>query len=548
MPPTQSTYQTTTHNATTAISATRPTRHRSHPVPVAPAALALMAGLSLVLSVGCATQRQASIGTAPAKFPAGTTASATPAATNANAAAAMPTGDQFAANISNTPASTTGPNFRWTLDTLADAEAGATKVEPRERRPVASSSATSSESLAYADVADSLTQVTFTTAGNDFDPVVSRDGRVIVFASTQHRPSPDLYLARVGSRAITQLTTDPASDAMPAISPDGRTIAFASDRSGVWQVYIMPIGGGRAVALTDDAAPAMHPTFSPDSSRVAFSRLGQMSGRWELWVAPTSNPAQAEFIGFGLKPTWCPVAGTGEDGSDRIAFQRARERGDRAYSLWSIDYRPGNVGSPVQIVPAEQAAAINPAWSPDGQFIAYASVPVASSQNQAGAPKSSDKNTDKASGLWITTADGAARVNVSAGRDVALAPTWAATDRLFFVTNRAGRDQVWSVGTQRAIAALPKAGQSNLTAGPNAAPTASARSASRATPANPAAQPEPSTPVASGLSPSTMQAPAPINTPAQPTEPDPTTASAPSPEAMVPANSAEPIASIPEPE
>jgi TolB protein len=298
-----------------------------------------------------------------------------------------------------------------------------------------------------------LTQVTFTSAGNDFDPVVSRDGSTIVFASTQHRPAPDLYLARVGSRAVTQLTTDPASDAMPAISPDGRMIAFASDRSGTWQVYVMPAAGGRAVALTDDSAPAMHPTFSPDGARVAFSRLGQMTGRWELWVAQVATPAQAEFIGFGLRPAWCPVPGTGEMGSDRIAFQRARERGDRAFGLWTIDYKPGNVGSPVQIVAAETAAAINPAWSPDGKLIAYASVPVGGGR----AGRSAGKSAELA-GLWITTADGASRVNVSSGRDNALAPAWAATDRLFFVSSRAGREQVWSVGTQRAVAALPVGG------------------------------------------------------------------------------------------
>ena len=75
-------------------------------------------------------------------------------------------------------------------------------------------------------------QVTFASEGADFDPCLTPDGAKLVFASTQHRPTPDIYIKNVDGRVVTQLTDDAASDATPSVSPDGTRIAVASDRSG----------------------------------------------------------------------------------------------------------------------------------------------------------------------------------------------------------------------------------------------------------------------------------------------------------------------------
>ncbi|MFT3686129.1 MAG: hypothetical protein QM783_14615 [Phycisphaerales bacterium] len=50
-----------------------------------------------------------------------------------------------------------------------------------------------------ADATEGLTQVTFATEGADFDPRISRDGSTLVFASTQHRATADLYIKKVGA-------------------------------------------------------------------------------------------------------------------------------------------------------------------------------------------------------------------------------------------------------------------------------------------------------------------------------------------------------------
>ncbi len=291
------------------------------------------------------------------------------------------------------------------------------------------------------------TQVTYTFDGADFDPTISADGSFVVYASTQHRPTPDIYIKRVGSSVLTQLTNDPASDAMPALSPDGSRVAFCSDRAGNWDIYVMPVSGGHAVQITTDSSSELHPSWSPDGSRIVFGRLGQTSNRWEMWVVDVSNPAVSEFIGNGMFPQWCPTASTGELGADRILFQRSRERGDRAFGLWTIDYRDGRVGNLTQIIASPLAAFINASWSPDGAHVVFASVPTPSSWNRASGtrpPKSE---------LWMMPVTGGSRVALTSGDAVDLMPTWGPDNRIYFISDRSGADNIWSMDLSAAILA-----------------------------------------------------------------------------------------------
>lgn len=310
-----------------------------------------------------------------------------------------------------------------------------------------------------------LSQVTFATEGADFDPCVTPDGTRIVYASTQHRPTADIYVKPVDGRVVTQLTNDQADDLMPAVSPDGARIAFASNRSGNWDIYIMPIAGGRAVQVTSDAADEIHPSWSPDGKELVFCRMGEASGRWEMWVTDTANQSTSSFIGFGLFPQWCPVAGTGADGAGRILFQLSRERGQRAFGLWTVDYKDGTTSNATEVGASGRAAYINPTWSPDGQRIVYASVPNPSEWKEIGQSKPSSAE------LWMMSVDGTGRVNLTPGSTVALMPAWGLKNRLYFVASRGGADNIWSIDMGGAILAAGGTGPTVAHKTEHASPT-----------------------------------------------------------------------------
>jgi len=296
------------------------------------------------------------------------------------------------------------------------------------------------------DVMEGLAHVTFAAEGADFDPCISHDGTFMVYASTQHRSTPDIYLKSINGRTITQLTADPAQDLMPSISPDGQRIAFASNRTGNWDIFVMSVAGGQAVQLTTDPAHDVSPTWSSDGARIAFCRLGQVSNRWEIWVTEVNGSA-SEFVAYGLFPRWCPKAGTAEGGRDKILFQRSRERGDRAFSIWTIDYKPGDASSPTEIVSGRNSAMINASWSPDGTHIVYSTIENPNSTTRSSQPGA------QTSDLWIAALDGNGRVNLTSGRFMNLMPCWGADNRIYFVSDRSGTSNVWSVGTDKAIMA-----------------------------------------------------------------------------------------------
>jgi len=292
-----------------------------------------------------------------------------------------------------------------------------------------------------------IQQVSFAHDGSNFDPWVSANGSTLLFASTQHRPTADIYMQQVGSRVITRLTDDPAQDVMPALSPDGKRVAFSSNRAGSWDIYVMPVTGGKAVQITSDSAHDLHASWSPDGQSLVFCRLGQTSGRWELWVVDVFNPAQTQFIGYGLFPEWCPISGTGYAGADQILFQRSRERGSRTFSIWTLDYSPTTqqAGNETEIASSPDHALINPSWSPDASRIVYAAVPNPESWTDESRPTSAS--------LWMIGTDGRGQVNLTSGSSIDLMPAWGSNGRVFFVSNRGGTENLWSLDIAPAILA-----------------------------------------------------------------------------------------------
>lgn len=300
----------------------------------------------------------------------------------------------------------------------------------------------SAESSDDAFVVEGLTPATFGEEGDDFDPSISSDGSKLVFASTQHRQTSDIYIKNVAGRVVTQLTNDPAQDAMPVFSPDGSRIAFASNRQGNWDIFIMSSTGGKALQLTDGAEDEVFPSWSPDGTTLVFSRQNIGTGRWEMWTLPLSASGNPSFIGFGYRPRWCPVPGTGANGTDRVLYQLGRERGSRSFGIWTIDVGNGTAGQPSMLASSREKAFINPEWSPDGEWIAYAQA----------APTPTNTAPTNAE-LWMMHAEGEGQVRLTGGATTATSPAWGSTDRLFFVSNRDGRNGVWSMDMASAVAA-----------------------------------------------------------------------------------------------
>jgi dipeptidyl aminopeptidase/acylaminoacyl peptidase len=239
-------------------------------------------------------------------------------------------------------------------------------------------------------------------------PRVSPDGRTVAYVvatidgdANEYRSS--IWLASVdGSIEPRQFTSGTTRDATPVWSPDGRLIAFTSKRaSKSMQLFVIPIEGGEAVQLTELSEDVEELAWSPDSTKIVFSarvrdhededeedrnrpplrltrlqfrldNVGWTSGRrrhlFTVAADGSSDPTQLTFGDFeDAAPAWSP------DG-DRIAFTSARHDNWDIQPTSALYIVAASGGDPEALTPPDSSAWA-PSWSADGSRLAHYFVP-----------------------------------------------------------------------------------------------------------------------------------------------------------------------------
>lgn len=148
------------------------------------------------------------------------------------------------------------------------------------------------------------------------------------------------------------------------VSPDGRRIAF--DLLG--DIFVIPMEGGEARQLTAGMAWDMQPRFSPDGRYIAFT--SDRSGGDNLWImqADGDDPRQITDESFRLlnNPAWTP---DGEYLAARKHYTKTRSAG--AGEIWLYHVSGGTEGVQMVARANDQKDINDPAFSPDGRYLYY---------------------------------------------------------------------------------------------------------------------------------------------------------------------------------
>lgn len=286
----------------------------------------------------------------------------------------------------------------------------------------------------YGRAASNIQQHTTKSDGVDFDPDVDATGQKLIFASTRHSKFSHLYMKPLTGTVLTQITDGPANDVQPMFGPDDRRIAFASDRSGQWDVWVIEANGRNPIQITNNPAPELHPSWSPDGKRLTYCRISPQENRGELWIVELDNPGVKRLVGEGLFPDWSPKG-------DKIVYQRARARGSRWFSIWTLDINGDEVLYPTEIASTTTAALIAPVWSPEGTQIAFTSVAPAPETGELGIGGQGRAD------IGIVDADGRGFQKLTDGRGENYSPAWSPDGRVFFTAKLSDCETIWSIKT-----------------------------------------------------------------------------------------------------
>jgi Tol biopolymer transport system component len=230
--------------------------------------------------------------------------------------------------------------------------------------------------------------------------------------NTSIRPNNlDIYLFETPGRAPRRLTDDPALDYNPVFSPDGRWVVFCSERRGNPDLYALDLRHeGSPRLLTDNPAMEDAPAFSPDGRTLTF--VSTRDGRADIFVMPFRS-----------------------DGS--VASAQAVNLTQRYRQAVQSAVPSGEMEKNYEVVAVPMGGNFNPAWSPDGRKIAFAS-------DREGSPQGKGGTLGVTTEISIMDADGANLKRLTDAKGWDGCPAWSADGRkILFYSNRDGSWRIW---------------------------------------------------------------------------------------------------------
>lgn len=247
---------------------------------------------------------------------------------------------------------------------------------------------------------------------------VSPDGKWIVFAMKTPNPkenkfTTDLYLIAIDGKDMKQLTRNSGNNENAVWFPDSKKIAYVSTLEETPQIYVMEISGGASRRISDVKTGVSNISVSPDGKHFAFtSEIKMMQTpqekypdlpkakiriyekvpvrHWSEWtdenvshlfVLPVEGGeakdlTKESMFDIPLKPfggaeqiAWSP------DGKEIAYTCKMLDGADFVEQTNSDIYLiPVTGGEPKNITKGMMGYDMNPAYSPDGKYIAFISM------------------------------------------------------------------------------------------------------------------------------------------------------------------------------
>lgn len=255
-------------------------------------------------------------------------------------------------------------------------------------------------------------------------PVLSPSTELMVFTEFIEEQGggsySNIFKVVPGTQAKTCITYGKWLDLFPAFTPDGAAIVFSSNRTSqnrtLWRVPVGREGG--LTKITSSLADDFSPTISPDGAKVIYASIPRTDKDSQIWSMEAGFPTQ---LREGEQPCVAP------DGK-QIAFVR-RDKTSSRRQLWLMNTAGGEE---TQLTANLDYDVIDPRWSPDGNWIGFASDEGLDSERL--------HNFD----IWVVRPDGTRKTQLTTNGSRDDSPCWDHTGvYIYFRSNRGGFWNIW---------------------------------------------------------------------------------------------------------
>ena len=175
----------------------------------------------------------------------------------------------------------------------------------------------------------------------------------------------DLWVMNADGSNQRQLTTNAGNNSQPVVTRDGQYIIFVSDRSGTSNIWRLDADGTNPKQLTSGSGEA-NPHCTPDGKWVVYTLLG--AGKPTVWRVSIDGGAPEQMIDrYTTHPTVSP------DGKSIACFYRP----DQSKARTKIGVFNVDGGEPISTFELAEVSLFDSAssvlrWSPDGKALLYA--------------------------------------------------------------------------------------------------------------------------------------------------------------------------------